>query len=159
MIQINPIAYGFLRFRQLRGGGGAFWPGPRKQGYGYRIDLKFAINNVTDDTGKHAEFTIIGCSTFRDMTSQKFPFQKGMSHRDSILTPWNQAKFEKKSLFMPENIFSATKLYLPLRFYGFQAKQKNSYVLFFETSHFKNNCSNPPGESVLLKFCQNVSNR
>ena len=28
----NPITYGILQFRQLRGGG-AFWPGSRKQGY------------------------------------------------------------------------------------------------------------------------------
>ena len=28
---LNPITYGILPFRQLRGG--AFWPGSRKQGY------------------------------------------------------------------------------------------------------------------------------
>ena len=56
------------------------------------------------------------------MTSQKIPFQKGMSHRDSIFPPWNR----KESLFMPENIFSAncyTPL-TPLHFHGLQAKQK-----------------------------------
>ena len=42
------------------------------------------------------------------MTSQKFPFQKGMSHRSSIFTPWNR----KESLFMPGNIFCA-KSYTP----------------------------------------------
>ena len=46
-----------------------FWPGPRKQGYGCRIDLKFATNNDTDDTSKHAKFKVIGCSTFKDMNS------------------------------------------------------------------------------------------
>ena len=65
---LNPITYGFLRFRQLSGGG-AFWPVPRKQGYSYRIDLKFATNNGTDDTSKHAKFKVIGCSTFRATTS------------------------------------------------------------------------------------------
>ena len=29
--QFNPITYGILTFRQLRGGG-LFWPGSRKQG-------------------------------------------------------------------------------------------------------------------------------
>ena len=58
---------------------------------------------------------------------------------------------------MPENIFPGSNLYSPLHFHGSEAKQKNLYVQFFETSHFKNNCSNPPGESGLLKFCQNVS--
>ena len=62
----------------------AFWPGSRKQGYGYQIDLKFGTKNGTDDTGKHAKCKVIGCSTFRDMTSQKFPFQKGTSDHDSI---------------------------------------------------------------------------
>ena len=89
---------GILRFCQLRGGG-AFWPIPRKQGYGYRIDLKFATNNGTDDTSKHAKFKGIGCSTFRDMTPQKFPFQKRISHRDSIFTPWNRAELEKITFY------------------------------------------------------------
>ena len=62
-----------MRFRQLREGG-TFWPGPRKQSCGDRIDLKFGNNNGTDDTRKHARFKFFGFSTFRDMTSQKFPF-------------------------------------------------------------------------------------
>ena len=85
---INPVTYGILRFCQLGGGGGgAFWPESTKQSYGYKIDLKFSTNNGTDDTSKHAKYKVIGCSTFRDMTSQKFPLQKGMSHLDSIFTP------------------------------------------------------------------------
>ena len=68
-LALTPITYGILGFRQLRGEGGGrlFGPTPRKQGYGYRIDLKFATNNSTDDTSKHAKFKVIGCSTFRDM--------------------------------------------------------------------------------------------
>ena len=92
------------------------WSKPRQQGYDYRIDLKFASNNGMDDASKPAKFKVIGCSSFRDMTLQKFSFQKGMSHRDSIFTPWNRAKLEKESLFMPENIFSSTKLYPPSAF-------------------------------------------
>ena len=108
MVYINPITYDILRFCQLRGGrrGWAFRLGPRKQGYGYRIDLKFATNNGTDDTSKHAKFKVIGCSTFRDTTSQKVPFQKGMR---VIVTPWNRAKLEKnrflclKTSFLVQN--------------------------------------------------------
>ena len=121
---------GILRFRQLwGGGGGAFWPGPRKQGYGYRTNLKFATKNGTDDTSKHAKFKVISCSTFRDMMSQKFPFQKGTSDRDSIFTPWMESS---KSLFTPENIFSGTKLYPPLHFklhkWSINFSMKNSYA-------------------------------
>ena len=67
-------------------------PGPRKQGHSYQIDLKFATNNGTNDTSKPAKFKVIDCSTFRDMTSQIFPFKKGTSDRDSIFIPWNRAK-------------------------------------------------------------------
>ena len=126
-----------MRFRQLRR---AFGPGPRRQGYGHRIDLKFTTNNGTDHTSEHAKFEVIGYSTFRDMTSQKFPFQKGTSHCDSIFTPCNRAKLNK-SIFMLQN---STKLYPFLHFHSFQAKQKNSYVQFFETCRFRNNCSPPP---------------
>ena len=86
-----------MRFCQLRGGGGGGgWPGPRKQGYGYRIDVKFPTNNGTDDTSKHEKFKVIGCSTFIDMTSQKFPFEKGMS-RNSIFPPG--ANLEKITIY------------------------------------------------------------
>ena len=66
-LMLNPITYGILRFCQLHVWG-AFGPRPRKQGYGYRINLKFATNNGMDDTSKHVKFKVIGCSTFRDMT-------------------------------------------------------------------------------------------
>ena len=61
---------------------------------------------------------------------------------------------------MPENIFSGRNIYPLLHFHFFQAKQKNSYVLLFETSQFKKKkTAATPGESILLKFWQNVSNR
>ena len=96
----------------------------RKQGYSYQIDLKFATSNGTNDTSKHAKFAVIGCSTFRDMTSQKFPFQKGNESWQFDIYPLQLSKTRKKSLFVPENIFSGTKLYPPLHFHCFQAKQK-----------------------------------
>ena len=142
------VTYGILRFRQLRGGG-LFWPGPRKQGYSYRIDLKFATNNGMDDTSKHAKFKVIGCSTFKDMTSQKFIFQKGTSHRDLIFIPWNRAKLEKIT-FMPENIFSGTKLYPPpLHFHGFQAKQKIHMFNFSRRLISKTTAATP----MISRFC------
>ena len=89
----------FRDFASYGGGGGGFWAGPRKQGYCYWIDLEFATNNGTNDTSKHAKFEVVRCSTFRDMTSQKFPFQKGTSHRDSIFTPWNRAKLKRITFY------------------------------------------------------------
>ena len=63
------------------------------------------------------------------MTSQKFPFQKGMIHRDSIFIPWNR----KESLFMPENIFCA-KSYTrpsPSAFPWFASKTKKINMFNF----------------------------
>ena len=87
------------------------------------------------------------------MTSQKFPFQNGTSHCDSIFTPWNGAKLEKIT-FMPETIFSGTKSYPPppppSAFPCFSSKTKrNSYFQLFEMSHLRNNCSNP----LMNQFC------
>ena len=64
---------------------------------------------------------------------------------------------------MLENIFPGTNLYLPLHLDGFEAKQKIPYSvrLFetFETSQKQLHQPRPPGESILLEFCQNVSDR
>ena len=132
------------------GGGGAFWPGPRKQGYGYRIDLKFATNNGNDDTNKHTKFKVIGCSTFRDMTSQIFPFQKGTSHGDSIFTPWNRAKLEKSHFLC---IFSGTKLCVTLHFHGFQAKQKIHMFNFLRRLISETTAATPRVNRFCWKFC------
>ena len=60
-----------------------------------------------DDTSKHAKFQVDGFFTFGDMTSQKFPFQNGTSHRDSIFTSWIQAKFDKNHFLCLETPFLA----------------------------------------------------
>ena len=86
-----------MRFLQLQWG--AFWPGPRKQGYGYQIDLKFATKNCTDDSSKHAKFKVIGCSTFRDMTSQKFPFHLGNELSQFDIYP-RESSETRKNLFL-----------------------------------------------------------
>ena len=58
---LNPITYGIFEISQAKREEG-FWPGSRKQGYSYRIDLKFATNNGKNDTSKHAKFNVIGYS-------------------------------------------------------------------------------------------------
>ena len=63
---------------------------------------------------------------------------------------------------MSENIFPSTNLYLPLHFHGFEAKKKNSVCSIIRDVSFQKQLqqtSPPPGESILLEFCQNVSNR
>ena len=134
-----------MRFRQLRGRG-AFWPGPRKQGYGrYRIDLKFGTNNSMDNTSKLTKFKGIGCSTFRDITSQKFPFQKGTSHRDSIFTPWNRAKLEQNHFLSLKTSFLAQNY----TFHGFQARQKIHMFNYSRRLISKTTPATPP----VNRFC------
>ena len=106
------------------------------------------------------KFYVIGFSTFRDMTSQKFPFQKEMRHCNLIFTPWNRGKLEKKSLLCLKASFLAQS-YSPPAFPWFPSKTKNSYVqasAICDVS-FQKQLQQPPGESILLKFCQNVSNK
>ena len=84
------------------------------------------------------------------MTSQKFPFRKGTSHPDSILTLWNRAKL-KKITFMPENIFSGTKLRSSLHFHGVQAKQKIHMFNFSRCLISKTATATP----LVNRFCLN----
>ena len=99
-----------------------------------------------------------GFSTFGDMTSQKFPFHNGTSHRDSIFTPWNQAKLDKNHFLCLKTSFLAQS-YTPLCIsIVFKQKQKFIGSIFRDVS-FQKQLQQPPGESILLKFCQNVSNR
>ena len=72
-------------------GGGGFLPGPRKQGYSYRIELKFATNNGADDTSKNAKFKVIGSSTFREIRRHK--------NESSIFTPWKRTKTQKITFY------------------------------------------------------------
>ena len=110
------------------------------------------FNNGTHDTSKHVFYT------FRDVTSQTFPFQNGTSHRDSIFTPWNRAKLEKNHFFLPKNIFRGTNLY-SLCIFMVLKRNKKFVCSIFRDVLFQNQLQQPPGELILLKFCQNVSNR
>ena len=108
------------------GGGGAFWPGPRKEGYGYWIDLKFATNNGTSDTSKHAKFDVSGCSTFRDMTSQKVPFRRERVTAIRYLPPGIEEN-SKKSLFSLKTSFLEQN-YTPL---SISMQNKNIHMFNF----------------------------
>ena len=76
------------------------------------------------------------------MTSQKFPFQNGTSHRDSVFTLWKHAKLGKIT-FMPKNIFPGTNLY-PLCIS--MALKQNKYFVFsiFRDVSFQKQMQQPP---------------
>ena len=69
--------------------------------------------------------------------------------------PLESSKIREKSVFMPENLFFIPKLYPPA-FPWFSSETKSSYLKFLK--RFKNSYSNPPGELILLTFCQNATN-
>ena len=71
------------------------------------------------------------------MMSQGYPSPEGDKSLRFDIYPPGIDQNSKNSPFIPENIFSGPKLHSLMYFPGFQAKQKNSYVKFFETSHFK----------------------
>ena len=98
-------------------------PGPRKHGYSQLIDLKFSASNGIHNTSKHGEFSVIGFSTFRNMTSQIYPSPERNESSQFDIYPLESIKiFFKISHFM--NIFSGPKLYTPMHLCGFQRKQK-----------------------------------
>ena len=56
-----------------------------------------------------------------------FPILSFPEEKESLqfdIYPLESSKTRRRSFFMPENIFSSAKLYSPLHFHGFQAKQK-----------------------------------
>ena len=105
------ITYGILRFRRLRGWG--VWPRHTKQvmvnGLIWNL-VPIMVQMILVNTQK---FSVIGFSTFRHLTSQKFPFQKGTSHRYAIFTPWNRGKLEKNHFLCLKTSFLAQS-YNPL---------------------------------------------
>ena len=80
-----------------------------------------------------------------EILCHKKPLQKGRTHRDTIFTPWNQSKLEENQFLCLKHIFRP-KIILVLFYFIlllFSGETKNSYVQFFEMSHFKNSYSNP----------------
>ena len=64
----------------------------------------------------------------------------------------------KITFFIIKNDFSALKLYSYL-FQPFLLKRKIFKSLTFHDLSFENDCGNPPGQSILLKFSQIVAQR
>ena len=62
--------------------------------------------------------------SFRDMTSHSYNSQAGNESSQFDTYPRESTNLRKKSLFVPENIFSSPKLYSPMQFPSFQSKQK-----------------------------------
>ena len=82
-----------------------------------------------------------GCSIFRDMTSQKFSFQKETSHRDSIFTPWNRTKLETNH-FLCLKTFFLSQNYTPSAFAWFSSKTKK--LKNFRDVLFQKQLQQPP---------------
>ena len=82
------------------------------------------------------------------MTSQKFPFQNGTSHRDSIFTSWIQAKFNKNHFLCLKTPFLAQS-YTPFRIsIVFKQKQKFIGSIFRDVS-FQKQLQQP----LVNRFC------
>ena len=89
------ITYGILRFRASYGEGGLSGLDPENKVTVNGLILNLVLRMVRMILVSMQNFKLLTFLTFRDLTSQKFPFQNGTSHRDSIFIPWNRAKLEK----------------------------------------------------------------
>ena len=87
--KFNPITHRILRFCQL-------WKGGRVL-FGMDLENMVTVNELIWTLVLIIIICqVIGLSTFRDMTSHKFSFQNSTNHCNSIFSPWNRAKLEKK---------------------------------------------------------------
>ena len=91
--------------------------------------------------------------------SQKFPFQNGMSHCDLIFTSSGFKQNSTKITFYAWKHHFWHKVIPPSAFPLFSSKNKNFIASIFRDVSFQKQLQQPPGESILLKFCQSVSNR
>ena len=148
LIGLNPITYGILRFRQLRGGG----VGPNPEN---KVTVIGSIWNLLPIMVWMILVNMQNIKLLAVLLLDIWRHKHFLSRREQVIAirylPPGIEQNSKKSLFMAENIFSGTKLY-PLCMVFKQ--NKNPYIQFFETSHFKNNCSNPP-PPLVNRFCWN----
>ena len=86
--------------------------------------------------------------------SQKFPFKKEMSHRDSIFTPWNRAKLEKSHFLCLKTPFMAQS-YTPLCISIVSSENKK----FHRFKFLRRLISKPTAATPLVnRFCENSAN-
>ena len=148
-IHLNPITYGILRFRQLRGGGGGggklFGPDPEIKGMVNGLIWNLVLIMVRMILVTMQNFKVLAFLLLEIWRHKNF-----LSRMEQVIAirylPLESSKTRKKSLFMPENIFPYTPSAFP---WFWRETKKIPYVPFFETSHFKNNCSNP----LVNRFC------
>ena len=79
----------------------------------------------------------------------KSVFSRGNDSLRSDVYPWNSYLMMPKSLFLLSKMIFLTKNYTPYVFQPFLTKRK-----IFMTSRLKNDCNNPLGRSIFLKFSQ-----
>ena len=90
------------------------------------------------------------------MTSQKFLFQNGTSHRDSIFTPWNRAKHGKNHFLCLKTSFLA-QIYTPLCISMALKRNKKFVCSIFRDVSFQKQLQQPPPPPPPLvnRFCKN----
>ena len=74
------------------------------------------------------------------------------------LPPGFKRKLDKNHFLCLKTPFLA-QIYAPSAFPLFSSKNKNFIGSIFRDVSFQKQLEQPPGELILLKFCQNVSNR
>ena len=118
----NPITYGILTFRQLRGRG-LFGPNPENKVTVNGLIWNFVLIMVWMKLVNMQNFKLMASLLWRyDVTKISLPKWNKSSLFDIYLL--DSSKTRQKSLFMPENTFFGTKLY-PLRIsIVFKQKQK-----------------------------------
>ena len=88
-------------------------------------------------------FKVMAFQLLEIVTSQKFPFHNGTSHRDSIFTSWIQAKLDKNHFLCLKTPFLAQS-YTPSAFPLFSSKNKNFICSIFRDVSFQKQLQQAP---------------
>ena len=126
--QFNPKTYGILRFRQLRGRE-LFGPDPEN-----KVTVIGSIRNLLPIMVRMILVNMKNLQLLAVLILEICRHKNFLSRREQVVAirylPPGIEQNSKKSLYMPENIFSGTILY-PSAFPWFSSKTKKSYQFNF----------------------------
>ena len=154
--EFNPITYGILPFRQLRGG--LFGPDPEN---------KVTVNGLIWNLAQIMVWMIlVNMQNFKLMAFlllEIWRHKNFLSKMERViviryLPPGFKQNSRKITFYAWKHLFWH-KVIPPSVFPLFSSKNKNFIGSIFRDVSFQKQLQQPPGKSILLKFCQSVSNR
>ena len=156
----SPLPYNLRHFEisPATGGGGLFGPDPEN-----KVMVNGLIWNLVPIMVRMILVNMQNFKLLAFLLLEIWPHKNFVSRREQViriryLLPRIEQN-SKKSLFMPKKYLFWHRAIFPSAFPWFSSKTKKFICSIFRDVSVQKRLQHPPGESILLKFCQNVSNR